>query len=173
MPRNNAASAADPLENHKRYEKTKNLNAGAFGFVQLARDKLNKGACVAVKFIPRGEHVNEYVEAEIINHRQLLHPHIIQFQEVKLDFLLPALLLLRLMRCCMDSTTHSLLFLRRRARKTYQCVFPCFGVAVQRLRTPDPLERRGSASRHSSHGRSAPVPSRKTHSGLMKLHEHI
>ena len=81
--RSNAASAADPLENHKRYEKTKNLNAGAFGFVQLARDKLNKGAYVAVKFIPRGEHVNEYVEAEIINHRQLLHPHIIQFQEVR------------------------------------------------------------------------------------------
>lgn len=83
MPRSNAASTADPLENHKRYEKTKNLNAGAFGFVQLARDKLNKGAYVAVKFIPRGEHVNEYVEAEIINHRQLLHPHIIQFQEVR------------------------------------------------------------------------------------------
>jgi serine/threonine protein kinase len=83
MPRNIAASAADPLENHKRYEKSKNLNAGAFGFVQLARDKLNKGAYVAVKFIPRGEHVNEYVEAEIINHRQLLHPHIIQFQEVR------------------------------------------------------------------------------------------
>jgi serine/threonine protein kinase len=82
MPRSNAASTADPLENHKRYEKTKNLNAGAFGFVQLARDKLNKGAYVAVKFIPRGEQVNEYVEAEIINHRQLLHPHIIQFQEV-------------------------------------------------------------------------------------------
>jgi serine/threonine protein kinase len=85
MPRNNAAASADPLLNHKRYEKTKNLNAGAFGFVQLAKDKLNKGAYVAVKFIPRGEHVNEYVEAEIINHRQLLHPHIIQFQEVCLQ----------------------------------------------------------------------------------------
>jgi serine/threonine protein kinase len=83
MPRSNAASTADPLENHKRYEKTKNLNAGAFGFVQLARDKLNKGAYVAVKFIPRGEQVNEYVETEIINHRQLLHPHIVQFQEVR------------------------------------------------------------------------------------------
>lgn len=84
MPRNNAASSADPLADHKRYEKSKNLNAGAFGFVQLAKDKLNKGAYVAVKFIPRGEHINEYVEAEIINHRQLLHPHIIQFQEVRL-----------------------------------------------------------------------------------------
>lgn len=83
MPRNNAASSADPLADHKRYEKSKNLNAGAFGFVQLAKDKLNKGAYVAVKFIPRGEHINEYVEAEIINHRQLLHPHIIQFQEVR------------------------------------------------------------------------------------------
>lgn len=86
MPRNNAASndpRADPLLDHKRYEKTKNLNAGAFGFVQLAKDKLNKGAYVAVKFIRRGEHINEYVEAEIINHRQLLHPHIIQFQEVR------------------------------------------------------------------------------------------
>ena len=83
MPRSNAAAVADPLEGHKRYEKSKNLNAGAFGFVQLAKDKLNKGAYVAVKFIPRGEHINEYVEAEIINHRQLLHPHIIQFQEVR------------------------------------------------------------------------------------------
>jgi serine/threonine protein kinase len=85
MPRNNATNdpRADPLLDHKRYEKTKNLNAGAFGFVQLAKDKLNKGAYVAVKFIRRGEHINEYVEAEIINHRQLLHPHIIQFQEVR------------------------------------------------------------------------------------------
>jgi len=83
MPRTKATSSVDPLEDHPRYEKEKNLNAGAFGFVQLARDKMNKGAHVAVKFIPRGERINEYVEAEIINHRQLLHPHIIQFQEVR------------------------------------------------------------------------------------------
>lgn len=84
MARNKTSASVDPLSEHKRYEKVKNLNAGAFGFVQLAKDKLNKGAYVAVKFIPRGEGINEYVEAEIINHRQLLHPHIIQFQEVRM-----------------------------------------------------------------------------------------
>ena len=39
---------------------------------------------VAIKFIQRGEKMaGRYVEREIVNHSMLLHPHIIQFKEVK------------------------------------------------------------------------------------------
>ena len=37
---------------------------------------------VAIKFLERGEHVNEvYVAREIIHHSQLRHPHIVQYKE--------------------------------------------------------------------------------------------
>ena len=39
---------------------------------------------VAIKFIQRGEKMaGRYVEREIVNHSMLLHPHIIQFKEVR------------------------------------------------------------------------------------------
>ncbi|KAL4423944.1 hypothetical protein ABPG75_001245 [Micractinium tetrahymenae] len=57
-------------------------NRGAFGFVVLAEDTL-RGSQVALKFIERGpQHINKYVEREIINHMKLRHPHIIDLQEV-------------------------------------------------------------------------------------------
>ena len=41
------------------------------------------GKQVAIKFLERGERINEtYVSREICNHSQLLHPHIVQFKEV-------------------------------------------------------------------------------------------
>lgn len=49
--------------------------------MQLALDRTT-GRQVAIKFIERGDKVTKYVEREIVNHRQLVHPHIIQFKEV-------------------------------------------------------------------------------------------
>ncbi|KAK9828792.1 hypothetical protein WJX72_002102 [[Myrmecia] bisecta] len=70
-----------PLAGHPTYQKVKDLNAGAFGFVQLAQNKFT-GELVAIKFIKRGSNINKYVTREIINHSHLLHPHIVQFKEV-------------------------------------------------------------------------------------------
>eukprot|EP00798_Chlamydomonas_sp_ICE-L_P021102 gene21102-27990_t len=64
-----------------KYEKIRDLNSGTFGFVQLCKDKTN-GLSVAIKFIERGEKITKYVEREIVNHRQLIHPHIVQFKEI-------------------------------------------------------------------------------------------
>ncbi|CAD7697206.1 unnamed protein product [Ostreobium quekettii] len=73
----------DVLEGNTRYKKIRDLNQGTFGFVQLAWDtKTTPHQQVAVKFMERGDKVTKYVEREIINHRMLLHPHIIQFKEV-------------------------------------------------------------------------------------------
>ena len=93
------------LAGQDRYEYVRDLSAGAHGFVQLAKDMARKeelvsrqfsswsawsfaaDACcdlalvlkVAIKFLPRGEGtVNEYVLRELLHHRLLLHPHIIQ-----------------------------------------------------------------------------------------------
>ena len=97
------------------------LNSGAFGFVQLAKD-LETGEQVAIKFIERGEKVHalplqllmhtvkveanamhpdvianitqpsacalqisKYVEREIMNHKQLRHPHIVELREVRIS----------------------------------------------------------------------------------------
>ena len=38
----------DPLQRHPKYEKIQDLNAGAFGFVQLCKNKLT-GEQVAIK----------------------------------------------------------------------------------------------------------------------------
>lgn len=71
------------LSGAARYEKIRDLNSGSFGFVQLAKDKLT-GKKVAIKFIDRGDKVNKHVKNEILNHRNLLHHHVIQFREVYL-----------------------------------------------------------------------------------------
>jgi len=51
--------------------------------VHLARCKATN-ELVAVKSIPRGEKINRHVIREILNHRNLLHHHVIQFKEVYL-----------------------------------------------------------------------------------------
>jgi hypothetical protein len=70
-----------PLLENQRYKKTQTLGKGAFGFVQLAEDTTAKEK-VAIKFLARGEKVNKYVERELLIHRILKHPHVIQFREV-------------------------------------------------------------------------------------------
>ncbi|EIE22391.1 sulfur stress regulator [Coccomyxa subellipsoidea C-169] len=71
----------ETLGAHPKYQKIRDLNSGTFGFVELALDKTT-GQQVAVKFIERGDKVTKYVEREILNHRFLMHPHIVQFKEV-------------------------------------------------------------------------------------------
>ena len=37
---------------------------------------------MAIKFLARGSKIQRNVEREILNHKALRHPHVIQFQEV-------------------------------------------------------------------------------------------
>ncbi|CAM8914046.1 unnamed protein product [Rhodiola kirilowii] len=63
------------------YELVKDIGSGNFGVARLMRDKLT-GELVAVKYIERGEKIDENVKREIINHRSLRHPNIVRFKEV-------------------------------------------------------------------------------------------
>ncbi|XP_054776010.1 serine/threonine-protein kinase SAPK3-like [Prosopis cineraria] len=67
----------------ERYEPLKELGSGNFGVARLVRDKITK-ELVAVKYIERGNKIDEKVQREIINHRSLRHPNIIKFREVLL-----------------------------------------------------------------------------------------
>ncbi|XP_060213580.1 serine/threonine-protein kinase SAPK3-like isoform X2 [Lycium barbarum] len=67
----------------ERYEPLKELGSGNFGVARLVRDKKTK-ELVAVKYIERGNKIDENVQREIINHRSLRHPNIIRFKEVLL-----------------------------------------------------------------------------------------
>lgn len=71
----------NPLVDHPRYQKVSKLNKGAFGFVYLAKDTLANEE-VAIKFLPRGPRVNKRVEREVLNHKNLLHHHVVQFKGV-------------------------------------------------------------------------------------------
>jgi serine/threonine-protein kinase SRK2 len=71
----------DPLREGQRYVKKSDISSGSFGFVQLAQST-RTNELVAIKFLERGDRVNRYVEAEILNHRSLRHPHVIEFKEV-------------------------------------------------------------------------------------------
>eukprot|EP00887_Chlorella_sp_A99_P001753 scaffold19.g1753.t1 len=82
---NAARQALLAVQRAHEHQKVRTLNSGAHGFVQLCKDRAT-GAEVAIKFIERGDKINEYVLHEILNHRQLVFPHIIQFSEV---FLMP------------------------------------------------------------------------------------
>lgn len=73
--------APEPLKDHPRFTKIDDLGSGTFGMVVLARDKVTDGL-VAIKFLPRGPKINHYAEREILNHRRLLHHHVIQFKGV-------------------------------------------------------------------------------------------
>jgi serine/threonine-protein kinase SRK2 len=67
----------------EKYELLKDLGAGNFGVARLMRNKETK-ELVAMKYIPRGQKIDENVAREIINHRSLKHPNIIRFKEVVL-----------------------------------------------------------------------------------------
>nr|XP_018675701.1 PREDICTED: serine/threonine-protein kinase SAPK7 isoform X2 [Musa acuminata subsp. malaccensis] len=66
-----------------KYELVRDLGAGNFGVARLLRHKDTK-ELVAMKYIPRGQKIDENVAREIINHRSLRHPNIIRFKEVVL-----------------------------------------------------------------------------------------
>ncbi|KAG1674284.1 hypothetical protein FOA52_013473 [Chlamydomonas sp. UWO 241] len=76
-----AGTAADPLAGHPSYELIDPISSGTFGFVLLYLHKPT-GERVAVKFLERGDKVSKYVEGEVLNHRMLRHPHVIEFKEV-------------------------------------------------------------------------------------------
>ena len=61
----------------------KDIGSGNFGIAWLAKNK-KTGEMVAVKFIERGESIDENVKREIINHRQLQHQNVIAFMQVAL-----------------------------------------------------------------------------------------
>ncbi|KAJ4794491.1 Serine/threonine-protein kinase [Rhynchospora pubera] len=67
----------------EKYGLLKDLGAGNFGVARLMRNKETK-ELVAMKYIPRGQKIDENVAREIINHRSLRHPNIIRFKEVVL-----------------------------------------------------------------------------------------
>ncbi|CAL9767072.1 unnamed protein product [Musa acuminata subsp. burmannicoides] len=69
------------MHDSDRYELVRDIGSGNFGIARLMRDKQTR-ELVAVKYIERGEKIDENVQREIINHRSLRHPNIIRFKEV-------------------------------------------------------------------------------------------
>ncbi|GLT39042.1 hypothetical protein SLA2020_132500 [Shorea laevis] len=64
-----------------RYDLVRDIGSGNFAVARLMRDKVTK-ELVAVKYIERGDKIDENVQREIINHRSLRHPNIVKFKEV-------------------------------------------------------------------------------------------
>ncbi|TKW29312.1 hypothetical protein SEVIR_3G387400v4 [Setaria viridis] len=64
-----------------RYEHVRDIGSGNFGVARLMRCRATD-ALVAVKYIERGDKIDDNVQREIINHRSLRHPNIIRFKEV-------------------------------------------------------------------------------------------
>ncbi|KAF5766257.1 putative protein kinase CAMK-OST1L family [Helianthus annuus] len=69
------------MHDSDRYDLVKDIGAGNFGVARLMRDKQTK-ELVAVKYIERGQKIDENVQREIINHRSLRHPNIVRFREL-------------------------------------------------------------------------------------------
>ncbi|KAG4118945.1 hypothetical protein ERO13_D11G049200v2 [Gossypium hirsutum] len=69
------------MHDSDRYDFVKDIGSGNFGVARLMRDKITKDL-VAVKYIERGDKIDENVRREIINHRSLRHPNIVRFKEV-------------------------------------------------------------------------------------------
>ncbi|KAL2893730.1 Serine/threonine-protein kinase SAPK2 [Bienertia sinuspersici] len=67
----------------ERYDIVKDIGSGNFGVAKLVKDKWTN-ELLAVKFIERGQKVDEHVQREIMNHSSLKHPNIIRFKEVLL-----------------------------------------------------------------------------------------
>jgi serine/threonine-protein kinase SRK2 len=69
------------MHDRDHYDIVKDIGSGNFGVARLMRDRQTRDL-VAVKYIERGENIDENVKRDIINHRSLRHPNIIQFKEV-------------------------------------------------------------------------------------------
>ncbi|XP_027329229.1 serine/threonine-protein kinase SAPK2-like isoform X2 [Abrus precatorius] len=67
----------------ERYEILKDIGSGNFAEAKLVRDNCTN-KFFAVKFIERGQKIDENVQREIMNHRSLKHPNIIRFKEILL-----------------------------------------------------------------------------------------
>ncbi|KAK6923363.1 Protein kinase domain [Dillenia turbinata] len=67
--------------NRQRYEVLKDIGSGNFGVAKLVKDRWT-GELYAVKYIERGQKIDEHVQREIMNHRSLKHPNIVRFKEV-------------------------------------------------------------------------------------------
>lgn len=72
----------DVLKGHPRYKGVKYINKGSFGFVVLAEDVETKEP-VAIKFVLVSSEMDaKHSHREILNHQQLLHPHVVQLRDV-------------------------------------------------------------------------------------------
>nr|QLL22063.1 SnRK2.2 [Fagopyrum tataricum] len=69
------------MHDSDRYDFVRDIGSGNFGIARLLRDKVTN-ELVAVKYIERGDKIDENVQREIINHRSLRHPNIVRFKEV-------------------------------------------------------------------------------------------
>jgi serine/threonine-protein kinase SRK2 len=69
------------MHDSDRYDLVRDIGSGKFGVARLMRDKHTK-ELVAVKYIERGDKIDENVQREIINHRSLRHPNIVRFKGV-------------------------------------------------------------------------------------------
>ncbi|KAI3952400.1 hypothetical protein MKX01_005267 [Papaver californicum] len=67
----------------ERFEVVKEIGSGNFAVAKLVKDKWSK-EFFAVKYIERGQKIDENVQREIMNHRSLQHPNIVRFKEVLL-----------------------------------------------------------------------------------------
>ncbi|XP_020209108.1 serine/threonine-protein kinase SAPK1 [Cajanus cajan] len=67
----------------ERYEILKDIGSGNFAVAKLVKDNCTN-ELFAVKFIERGQKIDEHVQREIMNHRSLKHPNIVRFKEVLL-----------------------------------------------------------------------------------------
>ncbi|KAL6636467.1 hypothetical protein ACP70R_024039 [Stipagrostis hirtigluma subsp. patula] len=65
------------MHDSDRYELVRDMGSGK----RLMRDRRTQ-ELVAVKYIERGEKIDENVQREILNHRTMRHPNIIRFKEV-------------------------------------------------------------------------------------------
>ncbi|CAH2064470.1 unnamed protein product, partial [Thlaspi arvense] len=85
-----AVTAISPIDlpimhDSDRYDFVKDIGSGNFGVARLMTDKFTK-ELVAVKYIERGDKIDENVQREIINHRSLRHPNIVRFKEARFFF---------------------------------------------------------------------------------------
>eukprot|EP00227_Mantoniella_beaufortii_P010333 CAMPEP_0197592600 /NCGR_PEP_ID=MMETSP1326-20131121/15182_1 /TAXON_ID=1155430 /ORGANISM="Genus nov. species nov., Strain RCC2288" /LENGTH=350 /DNA_ID=CAMNT_0043158317 /DNA_START=96 /DNA_END=1148 /DNA_ORIENTATION=- len=57
------------------------LGKGSYGMTKLMREKAT-GTLFAIKYITRGDKITDHVRREIVNHRSLCHPFVVNFKEV-------------------------------------------------------------------------------------------
>ena len=74
------ATLDDPIADHGRYRKIRELHSGS-GRVMLAENRETLEH-VAIKFAPRGGRIGLNLEQEVLSHKNLLHHHVIQFKDI-------------------------------------------------------------------------------------------